>query len=67
MPKLVKIAFIAVVAALAISATRLIPHDARDAGGPDMSAYSESSLYVSPLDMMKAAGPLPETKVEDYN
>jgi hypothetical protein len=67
MPKLVKIAFIAVVAALAISATRLIPHDARNVGGPGTSAYSESSLYVSPVDMMKAAGPLPETKVEHYN
>lgn len=65
MSKIMKIAFIAVVAALAIAATRFIPHSARN--GIGISAYSESTLYVSPADLMKAPGPLPVTKVENYN
>ena len=67
MPKLIKIAFIAAVAALAISATRLVQHETRDTGGPGLSAYSESTLYVAPAEMMKEVGPLPETKVDHYN
>jgi hypothetical protein len=60
MSTLLKIAFIIVVATLAIAATRLIPLDT-----PGTSALSGAS--ISPDEMMRAAGPLPETKVDHYH
>ncbi len=61
MSKLVKIAFIIAVATLAIAATRLIPAQVDKSGTPAWSGVS-----ISPEEMMRAAGPLPETKVDSY-
>jgi hypothetical protein len=59
MSLLLKIAFILAVATLAMAATRLIPIET--SGTPAVSRAS-----ISPDEMMRAAGPLPETKVDHY-
>ena len=61
MPKIAKIAFIIVVATLAIAATRLLPNDSHVAG-----ASATIGASISPHEMMRNVGPLPETKVDHY-
>jgi hypothetical protein len=59
MSTLLKIAFIIAVATLAIAATRLIPLETS-------GTHALTGAAISPHDMMRAAGPLPETKVDHY-
>jgi hypothetical protein len=59
MSTLLKIAFIIAVATLAMAATRLIPVETS-------RTSAVSSVSISPNEMMRAAGPLPEIKVDQY-
>lgn len=58
MSKLVKIIVIVAVATVAIAATRMLPGET-----PAAPALSGT---ISPMEMMRDAGPLPETKVDHY-
>jgi len=62
MPRIAKITIIIIVATLAIAAKQLLPGSSLFTPiAPEVIGAS-----VSPEDMMKNAGPLPETKVEHY-
>ncbi len=56
MLKVVNIALILAVAAVAIAAKEYTPFDAQRA----------SAASVAPMDLMRGAGPLPQTEVENY-
>jgi hypothetical protein len=60
MSRLVKIALILGVAAVAIAARQLTLPNAR-------SAAESSAVSISPSELMEKSGPLPETEVYDYN
>ena len=61
MSKLIKIAAILAVAAIAIAAKQLTP------AGVDLSADGRlAAASVAPMDMMIHVGPLPETKVDSH-
>ena len=62
MSKLVKIAMILAVAAVAIAAKQLVP--AADMSGE--AALAVSAAQVVPLKLMHDAGPLPETQVSSH-
>jgi hypothetical protein len=60
MSKLMKVALILAVAAVAIAARQLT--------WPDAKRTAESSaVSISPGELMRKSGPLPETEVHDYN
>jgi hypothetical protein len=58
--KIINIALILAVAAVAIAAKSYMPSDAQRAAAP-------SAASVAPMDMMRDAKPLPQTEVENYN
>ncbi|HEU5276245.1 MAG TPA: hypothetical protein VFU97_21495 [Xanthobacteraceae bacterium] len=58
MSRLAKIAIVLVVAALVIAAGKGPPVDA-----PNAAAPAAAALSILPGDMMRYAGPLPETQV----
>ena len=62
MSKLIKIAVIIAVAAVAIAAKQLVP--ATDMSGA--GALAVSAAQVAPLEMMHHVGPLPETQVSSH-
>ena len=59
MPKLLKIVLLLAVATAAIAAVRVNPP-----GSPETAALNGAS--ISPNEIMRAAGQLPETKVDHY-
>ena len=61
MSKLVKIAIILATAALLIAAKQTLPVYSSD---PAISSAVRPS--VSPIEMMRTTGPLPETFLDDY-
>jgi len=59
MPKLLKIALILAVAAVAIAAKEFTWPDAK-------RAVDAAPAQVAPAELMRKSGPLPETEVHDY-
>ncbi len=60
MSKVIKVALILAVAAVAIAATRFVALDAK-------RAAPAAGASVAPMELMRKAGPLPPTKVDSYN
>lgn len=61
MTKLVKIAVVIAVGTVAIAATRLL-----DPSSPNSGTQAATGLSISPAEMMRTSGPLPETKVDSH-
>jgi len=62
MSKLIKVAVIIAVAAVAIAAKQLVPTADLSAD----AALAVSAAQVAPMKMMHDAGPLPETQVSSH-
>jgi hypothetical protein len=60
MLKVINIALILAVAAIAIAAKQYMPSDAQ-------RAAPAAAASVAPMDMMRDTKPLPQTEVENYN
>jgi hypothetical protein len=62
MSKLAKIAIILATAALVIAAKQILPLYSTALVAPPAAVLS-----ISPDDMMRGVGPLPQTEVDNYN
>lgn len=63
MTKLVKLAFIAAVATIAIAATH---SQMRPLSSPNPGMPAATAVSISPAEMMRTSGPLPATMVDSY-
>jgi hypothetical protein len=62
MAKPVKIAVIIAAGAIAIAGIQMLPFSS-----PNPGTHAAMGPPISPAEMMRASGPLPETKVDSYN